>query len=106
MYSSVEVMGVKTLFESMDIVLDDNKTRYQAGEDVSGLIKYSLKPSVLMANIKISLVCISEVNWTETMGTPFYKDGHAYKEKKTLVKQTVDTHKIDRTKNCKFFTSI
>ena len=50
----------------VDIVLDGNKKRFQSGEDVTGVIRFSLKGSSIVENIKICLICDTEVKWIES----------------------------------------
>ena len=76
----------------MDIVLDGNKKRFQSGEDVTGVIRFSLKGSSIVENIKICLICVEEVEWLEYPNTPyiggyehFTYGGHVYHEKNRLV---------------------
>ena len=69
----------------MDIVLDENKKRFQSGEDVTGVVRFSLKGKIV-ENIKISLICVSEVKWTENPGTHYHRGGHVYHNKTRLVK--------------------
>ena len=81
-------MDSKSHFAFVDIVLDKDKSIYQSGEEVSGLIKFALKGSAIVANIKILLVCESEVRWIENPGTRYHRGGHVYHEKMRLVNQS------------------
>ena len=74
-----------THFVLNDIILDGNKERFQSGEDVTGVIRFSLKGSSIVENIKICLICDSEVEWTEYPGTRYLIGGHVYHEKNRLV---------------------
>ena len=56
---------MSTHFAFVDIVLDGNKKRFQSGEDVTGVIRFSLKGSSIVEKIKISLISVSEVEWSE-----------------------------------------
>ena len=69
----------------MDIILDGNKKRFQSGEDVTGVIKFSLKGSSIVENIKICLICVSEVKWIESPRALGHRGGHVYHEKTRLV---------------------
>jgi hypothetical protein len=68
-----------------DIVFNGDKNRYQSGEEVSGVIKFALKGSAIVANIKISLICVSEVKWIETPGTHYHNAGYIYHDKLRLI---------------------
>ena len=87
---------MSTHFAFVDIVLDGNKKRLQSGEDVTGVIRFSLKGSSIVENIKICLICVSEVKWIEYPDihyplTPWLHDsidlrgGHVYNQKNRLV---------------------
>ncbi len=78
-------MVSKSNFAFLDIVLDGNKTRYKSGDDVSGVIRFELKGSAIVANIKIAMICVSEVKWTENPGTRYHRAGHLYHDKTRLV---------------------
>ena len=74
----------------VDIVLDGNKKRFKSGEDVTGVIRFSLKGSSIVENIKIYLICDSEVKWIEFPDieyplVPYLQGGHVYHEKNRLV---------------------
>ena len=69
----------------VDIILDDNKKLFQSGENVTGVIKFSLKGSSIIENIKICLICVSEVKWIEYPNAPYLRGGHVYHEKNRLV---------------------
>ena len=95
-YLSIKVMENKSHFEFVEIVLDGNKSRYQAGEDVFGVIKFALKGSAVVDRIKICLICVSEVKVlvisnTNCMGS------YVYNDKKRLMHQSFALPKM-----CKF----
>ena len=75
-------------FAFLDIVLDGDKTRFQSGEKVSGVVRFVLKGSAIVATIKICLICVSEVEWTETPGTHYHMAGHVFHEKMRMVNQS------------------
>ena len=68
-----------------DIILDGNKKRFQSGEDVTGVIRFSLKGSSIVENIKICLNCVSEVKWIESARAIHQRGGHIYHDKTRLV---------------------
>ena len=83
---------MSTHFAFVDIVLDGNKKRFQSGEDVTGVIRFSLKGSSIVENIKICLICVQEVEWLEYPNThymggygAFTYGGHVSHEKTRLL---------------------
>jgi hypothetical protein len=66
---------------NLEIILEDNKTKYQAGDYVNGKINISLNGILLLSNVKISLICMAEVKWVENPGTRYHRGGHVYHDK-------------------------
>jgi len=60
----------------MEIILDDDKTKYQAGDEINGRLVISMNGELMLSNIKINLVCQAEAKWVENPG--FKSEGHAY----------------------------
>jgi hypothetical protein len=61
---------------SMQIILEDHKPKYETGDYINGKLVISLNGDLLLSNIKISLTCLAEVKWTEQPGLK--SEGHAY----------------------------
>jgi hypothetical protein len=61
-------METFAVINSKEIVLIDNKSKYETGDRINGKLVISLKGELIPSAIKISLICLAEVDWTESRG--------------------------------------
>ena len=72
----------------MDIVLDNDKKEYQAGDKVTGVFKIAFKGRLNIKDLQLCLVCMAEVKWVENSGTHYHRAGHVYYDKKKFLENT------------------
>ena len=73
-------------FGFVEVVLPEDKSRYESGQEVSGVFRMKLKGQSILSNMKILLISVAEVKWVENPGTRFHRAGHLYHDKMRLVK--------------------
>jgi len=61
-------METFAVINSKEIILTDNKSKYETGDRINGKLVISLKGELIPSAIKISLICLAEVDWTESRG--------------------------------------
>jgi hypothetical protein len=76
------------VINSMQIVLNDNKSKYETGDYINGKLIISLKGELIPSAVKISLICLAEVNWSENRGLK--TEGRAYHLKHKYLDQTYE----------------
>ncbi|CAG2114742.1 unnamed protein product [Medioppia subpectinata] len=66
---------------NLNLILDDHKKEYMAGDEVSGLLTISMKGRLLLSNVKISFTCMGEAKWVENPGVRYQREGKVYHNK-------------------------
>jgi hypothetical protein len=69
-------METFAVINSKQIILDDNKSKYETGDRINGKLIISLNGELIPTAIKISLICLAEVSWTENGSKTGSRDYH------------------------------
>ena len=84
----VQIQNKRKTLSKMEIVLSDNRTQYETGQEVTGVLRVPMLEDIKADNLSIELIGLAEVKWFEILSKAYVVAGSVLEEPPQVFHQT------------------